>query len=112
MNRRKIMNQQIIISREEQIHITVASHEKSETDKILDEIIKSKIPFTVAKAATRAEFVQLVEKSVSHLVIADYNFGVFPFLNETREKTAQTPFIVFSELELPQNALKHGLNIY
>jgi hypothetical protein len=92
--------------------ILLACDHDPEAGEIMREVEKLQNAFAITRVSDKQFYFRLLEEVHPRVVIANYDFGIFPFLSEVREKTADIPFIVISELELSQNALKHGINIY
>ncbi|MDB6024562.1 MAG: hypothetical protein JWM68_785 [Verrucomicrobiales bacterium] len=94
------------------IHVLIAHKSNVDASDIAAQVQRAEPEILMTRTANKHHCLELMEKWIPNVVIADYDFGPFPFINEIREKNADIPFIIISELELTQNAPKHGLNIY
>src|SRR5436190_1375214 len=96
----------------ETIRVLIAHKSNADTSTIISEVEHANSSVLIRRTATKEQYLELLEEFAPHIVIADYDFGVFPFINDTREKRPDIPFIIISELELIQNSPRQGLNIY
>ncbi len=94
------------------IRILIVAKNNGDAFEIVEQARRTAHPINIYQAFTKEQCLKLLNAHAPHLVIADYDFGVFPFVNELREKKPETPFVIISELELEQNSPKRGLNIY
>lgn len=94
------------------LRILIAHKCNDEALSIISEVDRAQASVIIKRTAVKEDCLELINHFHPNVVIADYDFGVFPFINEVREKNADIPFIIISELELLQNAPKQGLNIY
>lgn len=108
----RVMNKHLISHHDQELRLLIAHNEQTDLGIISSAIQKSTVPWQVVPTCRRELFVEVVREVRPNVVVVEYDFGVFPFLNEARKEIAEVPCIVLSELELPQNALKCGLNIY
>jgi hypothetical protein len=93
------------------IRILLVPKNNADASAMMDEVEKAGSSVQIRRAETKGQFLELLHSFVPQLVVADYDFGLFPFINSVREKRPDVPFIIVSELELLQNAPRRGLNI-
>ena len=93
------------------IRILIAPKDNTDAVDIINRTEEALCSVALRRAVTKEQCLEFMKTFSPHLVIADYDFGVFPFINDVREKRPEIPFIIVSELELVQNAPTKGLNI-